>query len=54
MYLSTKTEAQLINLVAHNKCVDECKIEWMNRWGLEFPLIRTPFGIIRYGECHKA
>lgn len=51
--LSTQTEKQLIDLVEQNILVSECKREWMHRWGLDYPFIRTPFGIILYGEVFK-
>lgn len=48
--ISELYEHELIELAEKNIQEEQIKKEWFSRWGLEFPLIRTAFGVKKYGE----
>lgn len=48
--ISELYEHELIELAAKDISKDQIKREWFSRWGLEFPMIRTAFGVKKYGE----
>ncbi|NSL50864.1 hypothetical protein [Calidifontibacillus erzurumensis] len=48
--ISELYEHELIEMAEKNLYNEQIKREWFSRWGLEFPFIRTAFGIKKYGE----
>ena len=48
--ISELYEHELIEMAAKNLQKEQIKREWFSRWGLEFPMIRTAFGVKKYGE----
>lgn len=52
--ISELYEHELIELAEKNLHNEQIKQEWFSRWGLEFPMIRTAFGIKKYGEDFTA
>ncbi|KEF39149.1 hypothetical protein M670_01539 [Schinkia azotoformans MEV2011] len=52
--ISELYEHELIEMAAKNLQKEQIKREWFSRWGLEFPMIRTAFGVKKYGEDYTA
>ncbi len=48
--ISELYEHELIEMAKKNLQKEQIKREWFSRWGLEFPMIRTAFGVKKYGE----
>lgn len=48
--ISELYEHELIEMAEKNLHREQITKEWFSRWGLEFPLIRTAFGVKAYGE----
>ncbi|WP_017755183.1 hypothetical protein [Calidifontibacillus oryziterrae] len=48
--ISELYEHELIQMAQKNLYKDQIAKEWFSRWGLEFPLIRTAFGVKQYGD----
>ncbi|WP_458413605.1 hypothetical protein ACNQFZ_01515 [Schinkia sp. CFF1] len=48
--ISELYEHELIEMAEKNLYNEQIKREWFSRWGLEFPMIRTAFGVKKYGE----